>query len=88
MKKNPLYQTKIPEIGFLVSIMSHLNLNQETEKELLETYYAGLEQNMKDEFTSEHIIVKNKPQLFKLLNKQHLRVIPIKTIDKFKRKKR
>lgn len=81
------YQVKIPEIGFLVSKISNLSLDKETEAELLETYYAGLEQNKSDGFASVLLTVRNKPRLFKLLNKQCLSVLPMETVDKCKKKR-
>lgn len=70
--KHEKYEVSICQIDFLVSLLSSLNLGKKTEQELLESYYAGLEQSKNNGFSTDVLIVENKPRLYKLLKSKGL----------------
>lgn len=70
--KNERYEVSICQIGYLVSLMSSLNLGKKTQVELLEVYYNGLEQSKKNGFSTDSLVVENKPKLYKLLKNKGL----------------
>ena len=66
------YVVNIPQIGYLVSIMSSLDLGKETQRELLEVYYKGLEQSKQNGFSTDSLMVEDKPRLYRLLKNRGL----------------
>ena len=70
--KHEKYEVSICQIGFQVSQLSSLNLGKKTEQELLETYYAGLEQSKNNGFSTDVLVVENKPRLYKFLKSKGL----------------
>ena len=70
--KHEKCEVSICQIGFLVSLLSNLNLDKKTEKELLETYYDGLKQSKNNGFSTDVLVVENKPRLYKFLKSKGL----------------
>jgi len=64
------YEVDRVQIGFLVSMMSTLKLGKELEIELLEVYYKGLEFGRKNGFSTNVLIVENKPKLYRFLKEK------------------
>ena len=61
---------EIYKIGFLVSIIHTLDIENVVIKELLEVYYSGLEQGKLNGFTDTEIIINDKPNLINFLLNQ------------------
>lgn len=63
---------EIYKIGFLVSIIHTLDIENVVIKELLEVYYSGLEQGKLNGFTDTEIIINDKPNLIEFLLNQEI----------------
>ena len=63
---------EIYKIGFLVSIIHTLDIENVVIKELLEVYYSGLEQGKLNGFTDTEIIINDKPNLIEFLLNQKI----------------
>lgn len=63
---------EIYKIGFLVSLLHNLDLEKNVVRELLETYYSGLEQGKLNGFTDTEIIISDKPNLINFLLNQEM----------------
>lgn len=63
---------EIYKIGFLVSIIHTLDIENVVIKELLEVYYSGLEQGKLNGFTDTEIIISDKPNLINFLLNQEI----------------
>lgn len=63
---------EIYKIGFLVSIIRTLDIENVVIKELLEVYYSGLEQGKLNGFTDTEIIISDKPNLINFLLNQEI----------------
>ena len=63
---------EIYKIGFLVSIIHTLDIENVVIKELLEVYYSGLEQGKLNGFTDTEIIINDKPNLIEFLLNQEM----------------
>ena len=70
-KRNDFFKVKWSDIPFLVSKIGYFkDLNdEELIRELLQTYYDGLEENKSNGFVTNELIVKNKPKLYEYLSK-------------------
>lgn len=72
IKSQEKYEVKCQEIGYLVATLSHLDINKKTQSELLEVYYDSLKQGIQNGFSTDTLVVENKPNLYILLNSQGL----------------
>lgn len=63
---------EIYKIGFLVSIIHTLDIENVVIKELLEVYYSGLEQGKLNGFTDTEIIISDKPNLINFFLNQEI----------------
>lgn len=63
---------EIYKIGFLVSLLHTLELEQIVVKELLETYYNALEIGKTNGFMDTEIIISDKPNLIEFLLNQKI----------------
>lgn len=63
---------EIYKIGFLVSIIHTLDIENVVIKELLEVYYTGLEQGKLNGFSDTEIIINGKPNLIEFLLNQEI----------------
>lgn len=56
----------------MVALLSSLNVDENTATEVLEVYYEGLEQGKQNGFSTNVLIVENRPNLYKLLKSRGL----------------
>lgn len=75
-----VYKVEIFKITYLVSLLGSLNLSKAVERELLETYYEGLEEGKSSGFTVNELVVRGRVNLYNYLKENEL--LPKSSVEK------